>query len=208
MSERPKLLCTVVYFFYNRCLKWLGKYFRRRTLALFCSQSTWPCTWSWGGFGMQTGSDKWLDTYLSRRTLFFILTKGRQMKSGCYEVITYFVVASVHCAGAHDCLANKKRNNPSSFLPMDFWGYMSNLKMFSQSVTDWAIQVLDMLMHLKSKTQTNETAYNCATDILFHIVLNHHFKGGTDTFIGFISFTFLFGVFSNLSSNGLSEWMY
>ena len=85
---------------------------------------------------------------------------------------------------------------------------MSNLKMFSQSVTDWAIQVLDMLMHLKSKTQTNETAYNCATDILFHIVLNHHFKGGTDTFIGFISFTFLFGVFSNLSSNGLSEWMH
>ena len=28
---------------------------------------------------------------------------------------------------------------------------------------------------------------NCATEILFHIMLNHHFKGG------FISYTFLFG---------------
>ena len=68
-------------------------------------------------------------TYI-QKDIVLILTKGgkgsraaldREEKSlKCEEVITYFVVASVHCAGAHDCLANKKRNNPSSFLPMDF----------------------------------------------------------------------------------------
>ena len=79
---------------------------------------------------MQTGSDKWLDIYLSRRTLFFILTKGRQMKSAaldreekslkCEEVITYFVVASVHCAGAaHDCLANNKQKQQSQLILTD-----------------------------------------------------------------------------------------
>ena len=123
ISEKPKLSCTVVYFFLLQfCLKWLGKYLLRRTLALFCSRSIWPGTpgtWSWWGFGMRTGTSQLVGhIYIYQEGHCFDLDEGRQRKSlKRQQVITYCVVASVQVPVI--AWPIKNGNNSSSFSLMD-----------------------------------------------------------------------------------------
>ena len=100
------------------CLKWLDKYFFRRTLAFFCSQSTSPATWSWGGFWNVNGyfSSGWSCIYPKGHC--FDLDEGRQRKSlKRQQVITYCVVASVQVPVI--ALPIKNENKRSSFSLMD-----------------------------------------------------------------------------------------
>ena len=86
---------------------------------------------------------------ISKRTLFW--SWRREAKEVPETSTSHNLLCGRQCAGAHDCLANKKQKQSQLILTDGFWGYISNLKTFSQSVTDWAIQVLDMLAHLISK---------------------------------------------------------
>ena len=118
ISEKPILLCTDVYIFLQFCLKWLDKYLFRRTLTFFCSQSTSPATWSWGGFWNVNGyfSSGWSCIYPKGHC--FDLDKGRQRKSlKRQQVITYCVVASVQVPVI--AWPIKNGNNSSSFSLMD-----------------------------------------------------------------------------------------
>ena len=118
-------------FFLQFCLKWLDKYLFRRTLAFFCSQSTSPATWSWGGFGMWTGTSQVVGhVYIQKDIVLILKNWGKGSRAALdrvrlheekslkrQQVITYCVVASVQVPVIAWLIKN--RNNPSSFSLMD-----------------------------------------------------------------------------------------
>ena len=82
---------------------------------------------------------KWLVMHISKRTLFW--SWRREAKEVPETSTSHNLLCGRQCAGAHDCLANKKQKQSQLILTDGFWGYISNLKTFTHSVGQWTILV-------------------------------------------------------------------
>ena len=132
IRETNTFMLWCIYFFYNFVSSGWTNISLEGHWHFFCSQSTSPATWSWGGFGMWTGTSQVVGHAYIQKDIVLILTKGgkgsqaaldrvrlrEEMSLKCQQVITYCVVASVQ-------------------VPMIAWpiNFISNLKTFSQSVS-------------------------------------------------------------------------
>ena len=113
------------------CLKWLDKYLFRRTLAFFAHNPLHQPLDLEGVLECERVLLKWLVMHISKRTLFW--SWRREAKEVPETSTSHNLLCSRQCAGAHDCLANKKQKQSQLILTDGFWGWISNLKTFSQS---------------------------------------------------------------------------
>ena len=106
ISQKPILLCTDVYFFLQFCLKWLDKYLFRRTLAFFAHNPLHQPLDLEGVLECERVLLKWLVMHISKRTLFW--SWRREAKEVPETSTSHNLLCGRQCAGARDCLANKK----------------------------------------------------------------------------------------------------
>ena len=93
---------------------------------------------------MWSGTSQVVGHVYIQKDIVLILTKGGKGSQASLDRVwlheekslkRHNLLCGRQCAGAYDCLANKKQKQSQLILTDGFWGYISNLKTFSQSVS-------------------------------------------------------------------------